>query len=170
VFNRRRPLVTADGRRAETDRVDFGDWVRPHMTAMARLAGRLAPSADRDDIVQEALTRACQKRSLFDPERGSARAWLLALTADRARKATRRRVGPILLDRTVRPSMLDDRLDIEAAVSRLAPRQRLAVDCFYFVGLTVTETAAVMKCAEGTVKSCLSDARAQLRVLLVDRA
>jgi hypothetical protein len=39
-----------------------------------------------------------------------------------------------------------------------------------FVGLTVTETAAVMKCAEGTVKSCLSDARAQLRVLLVDRA
>ena len=45
-------------------------------------------------------------------------------------------------------------------MTRLAPRQRLAIDCFYFVGLSLAETAAVMGCSEGTVKSTLSDARA----------
>jgi DNA-directed RNA polymerase specialized sigma24 family protein len=34
------------------------------------------------------------------------------------------------------------------------------------VGLSVAETAAVMGCAEGTVKSTLADARARLRTLL----
>jgi RNA polymerase sigma-70 factor (ECF subfamily) len=48
----------------------------------------------------------------------------------------------------------------------LTARQRQAVDCLYFAGLTVAETAAVMGCAEGTVKSTLSDARARLRTLL----
>ncbi len=60
----------------------------------------------------------------------------------------------------------DDRLDVEYAVSRLSPRQRLAIDCFYFVGLSVADTAAVMGCSEGTVKSTLSDARERLRPLL----
>jgi RNA polymerase sigma-70 factor (ECF subfamily) len=67
----------------------------------------------------------------------------------------------------VRP--IDDELDLAHAVSRLSGRQRLAVDCFYFVGLGVTETAAVMGCSEGTVKSTLSDARRRLRNLLEGR-
>jgi RNA polymerase sigma-70 factor (ECF subfamily) len=67
-------------------------------------------------------------------------------------------------DRRVRS--IDDRLDVEFAVSKLPARQRLAVDCFYFVGLSVAETAVVMGCAEGTVKSTLSDARARLQRIL----
>ena len=58
------------------------------------------------------------------------------------------------------------RLDVAAAISKLSPRQRLAVDCFYFVGLSVDETARVMGCSEGTVKSTLSDARARLKGML----
>ena len=60
----------------------------------------------------------------------------------------------------------DDRVDVEAAVARLPRRQKLAVDCFYFIGLSVAETAAVMGCSGGTVKSTLSDARKRLRLLL----
>lgn len=63
----------------------FAEWVRPHLVAMSALAARLAPSADRDDIVQEALSRAWRKRDQFDPARGTPRVWLLAITADRAR-------------------------------------------------------------------------------------
>lgn len=145
----------------------YADWLRPHLAAMARLAARLAPDADRDDIVQEALARAWRKRHQYDPRRGTPSAWLLAITADQARQARRRR-RPLSLvtDVAVRVRSTEDRVDVEYAVARLAPRQRLAVDCFYFVGLSLAETAAVMRCSEGTVKSTLSDARLRLRPLL----
>jgi RNA polymerase sigma-70 factor (ECF subfamily) len=145
----------------------FADWVRPHVPAMARLAARLAPAGDRDDIVQEALTRAWQKRGQFDARRGAPGAWLLAITADRARQARRRPASALLPAEVVgRVRSPDDRLDIEYAISRLPPRQRQAIDCFYFVGLSVADTAAVMRCSEGTVKSTLSDARNRLKPLL----
>ena len=145
----------------------FAAWVRPHLEPMARLAARLAPTGDRDDIVQEALTRAWRKRHQFDPRRGTPSAWLLAIVADQARQSRRRRVvGVLASDLPGRVRSADDRLDVEYAVSRLPPRQRLAVDCFYFVGLSVADTAAVMGCSEGTVKSTLSDARQRLRPLL----
>ena len=38
----------------------------------------------------------------------------------------------------------------------------------YFVGLSVDETAGVMDCAPGTVKSTLHDARTRLRTMLGD--
>ena len=143
----------------------FGTWVSPHVRAMSLLAARLSSEAERDDVVQEALGRAWAKRDQFDPTRGTPAAWLLAITADQARRArTRRRPLIGLLPSRIRP--VDDELDLAAAVARLAPRQRLAVDCFYFAGLSVAETAAVMRCSEGTVKSTLSDARARLRPLL----
>jgi RNA polymerase sigma factor (sigma-70 family) len=145
----------------------FADWVRPHLVAITRLAARLAPDADRDDVVQDALARAWRKRGQYDAKRGTPAAWLLAITADQARQARRRR-RPLLLfaDVAARVRSADDRVDVEYAVASLPARQRLAVDCFYFVGLSVAETAAVMRCSEGTVKSTLFDARRRLRPLL----
>ena len=143
---------------------DFAVWVRPHLSSMARLASRLAASADRDDIVQEALERAWLKRRQFDPRRGSAAGWLLAITADQARKAARRSrrvAGPS--EPYVPTTDVERTVDIEQAMALLPRRQRLAIDCFYFADLSIAETAAVMKCAEGTVKSTLADARARLR-------
>jgi RNA polymerase sigma-70 factor (ECF subfamily) len=168
--HRFRVARTFDGDAVPSDPDRFGEWVRPHVPAMARLAARLAPAADRDDIVQEALSRAWVKRTQFDPRRGTAPGWLLAITADQARKALRRsrpRWG--LVDRATATVQSDDRLDIEAAVARLPARQRIAVDCYYFAGLSIAETASVMVCAEGTVKSTLSDARKRLRDLIEAR-
>jgi RNA polymerase sigma-70 factor (ECF subfamily) len=163
-------IVTAVPRDSEgaPDTADaFADWVRPHLPAMARLAARLAPAGDRDDVVQEALTRAWRKHHQFDAGRGTPSAWLLAIAADQARQARRRKPVAWLSPEAVgRSRSMDDTLDVESAVAQLAPRQRLVVDCFYFVGLSVAETAAVMNCSDGTVKSTLSDARARLRTLL----
>jgi RNA polymerase sigma-70 factor (ECF subfamily) len=61
---------------------------------------------------------------------------------------------------------LDARMDVDHALTTLSARQRLAVDCYYFADLSIADTAAVMGCSEGTVKSTLSDARARLRTLL----
>lgn len=145
----------------------FAEWVSPHLAVMGSLAARLASDGERDDVVQEALLRAWKKRSQYDSKRGSVRTWLLAIIADQARRSRRRaRPTGVLADLTTRGSPLDERLDLEGAVARLTPRQRLAVNCFYFVDLSIAETAAVMRCSPGTVKSTLADARYRLRELL----
>ena len=160
------PVEWRDSSRASADA--FAGWVTPHLPAMSRLASRLAPSADRDDIVQEALVQAWRKRHQFSPDRGTPRAWLLAIAADRARKARPRRLAdlPAHVVTPLQAPSNDRDLDLEHAVTMLSGRQRLAIDCFYFVGLSVAETAQVMRCSEGTVKSTLSDARERLRRLL----
>ncbi len=149
----------------------FAAEVGPYLSKMANLAARLANGADRDDIVQEALTRAWLKRSQFDPSRGLLSSWLLAITADEARKTRLRNLHrrlPALEQRSEQSP--DERIDIELALRHLSPRQRLAVECFYFAGLSVLETATVMHCSEGTVKSTLADARRALRRWLGPRA
>lgn len=64
------------------------------------------------------------------------------------------------------PSDLDSTIDLNASLRRLPRRERLAVDLRYFADLSTTETAAVMGCSEGTVKSTLASARQRLRTLL----
>lgn len=156
-----------EGGRAPDDPDGFAEWLRPHLRPVAHLVARLAPAADRDDVVQEVLARAWVKRHLFDPQRGTPAAWLLAIASDQAAKA-RRRVRPTepLGEVSAASREPSGRLDIERALVRLTGRQRLAVECVYFVGLSVAETAAVMRCSAGTVKSTLADARGKLRSLL----
>lgn len=80
----------------------FADWVSPHIAVMARLAARAASDSERDDVVQEALLRAWKKRSQYDSTRGSVRTWLLAITADQARRArSRARPTSVVADLTV---------------------------------------------------------------------
>lgn len=150
----------------------FAEWARPSLLAMTRLARRLAPDHDADDIVQDALVRAWQKWGQFDEARGAVTTWLLAITADRARDARRARVRRLrVVDDTAElpDAATDDAvadLDLDRAIAALADRQQLAVQLHYFLGLSVVETAAVMDCSAGTVKSTLFDARARLRAVL----
>ena len=159
---------------ATIDAADFADWTRPSLPAMTRLARRLAPHADPDDIVQDALIRAWTKRTQFDAERGTPTTWLLAIVADQARASRRSRVRRLRvvddsaeLPDPAAPEVVTDP-DLERAIRQLAERQQLAVHLHYFVGLTVDETAAVMACSSGTVKSTLYDARTRLRAALGD--
>ena len=159
---------------ATVDAAEFAEWARPALVAMTRLARRLAPNADPDDVVQEALARAWQKRAQFDSTRGTPTTWLLAIVADQARSARRRRLRRLrvvddsaeLPDPPAAERPYDP--DLERAIEQLADRQQLAVHLHYFVGLNVDETAAVMGCSSGTVKSTLFDARTRLRRLLGD--
>jgi RNA polymerase sigma factor (sigma-70 family) len=158
-------VVAQSASRAPSTATEFAEWVEPLLPKMWRLAVRMTSEADGDDVVQEALIRAWRAKATFDPRRGTASAWLLAITADRARRRPKRPQAAWIDvgDPAAPATPTDSRLDVEAAVAKLANRQRLAVWCLYFVGLTVSETAAVMGCAEGTVKSTLADARAKLR-------
>jgi RNA polymerase sigma factor (sigma-70 family) len=155
-----------------TDPGAFTVWAAPALLSMTRLARRLAPHADPADVVQDALTRAWQKRDQFDPDRGTATTWLLAIVADQARasRRTRNRWLRVVDDSADIPDPpIEDRgadVDLERAIAKLAERQQLAVHLHYFVGLSVDESAAVMGCSSGTVKSTLFDARSRLRTML----
>jgi len=153
---------------AEDAAEEFAAWVTPHLLAMSRLAARLAPSADRDDVVQEALARAWRRRTTYDPSRGSAVTWLLAIVANqawRARRSAARRSETAAMtiadaDGGARP---DRDVDLDRAIRTLPWRERTAVTLYYFLDLDVASTADVMGCAEGTVKATLNHARAHLR-------
>lgn len=146
---------------------DFERWVSPYLERMALIAARFAPSADREDVVQDALLRAWRHRDKFDSKKGTVGGWLFAITANVARTHARRPVlASILLSAEAEIRDHDQDLDLDAAIRRLSKRQKLAVECYYAVGLTVAETAQVMACSEGTVKSTLADARSSLKVVL----
>lgn len=148
------------------DPLAFADAIRGEMGRIRRLAARLVPPAEAEDVVQESLMRAWRHRRSFDPSRGGFASWLFAIVANEARRAGSRRARTIVYPATPPPTPIEQLLDVETAIASLPPRQRLAVDCFYFVGLSVAETAVVMDCSQGTVKSTLSDARGRLRLAL----
>ena len=139
--------------------------MRPHWSAMAGLARRLG-GAEGEDALQEALAAAWRKRDQYDPARGTVRTWLLAVAADQGRKTwrVRRPVPTLAAHEAAAPAGDHDaRLDLGRALDLLTRRQRVAVELHYYLGLPLAEVAVVLGCAEGTVKSTLSDARARLR-------
>lgn len=159
------------------ERLAFDAWAGPHLPVMRQLAVRLAGSAAADDCVQDALLRAWTRRADFDGKRGTARSWLLAIVADQARQRARRPDRPTASLTVVgadaggwsepRAAAADETdLDLRAAVEQLPERQRLAVECHYYLGLKTKETAQVMNAAPGTVSSTLAAARDSLRQIL----
>lgn len=149
--------------------VEFADFVAPHWPAVVALAVRLCGQVDGEDVAQEALAAAWRQFGRYEPERGSARAWLLMLTAEYARRwARRQRSRPeqaVPVPERAVPQRYGD-LDLRRALHRLSERQQLAIALFYYLDLPINEIAAVMGCGAGTVKSTLSDARRRLRALL----
>ena len=63
-------------------------------------------------------------------------------------------------------SRLELREALMAALAGLAPRQRACVVLRYFEDLSVADTAALLRCTEGTVKSQTSRALFSLRSTL----
>jgi RNA polymerase sigma-70 factor (ECF subfamily) len=150
--------------------IEFAAWIRPHWSDMQLLARRLCGPHTAEDALQEALTAAWRKRQQFDPQRGSPRAWLLAVVTDQARKQRRRlRIAAELTDETLVPapdSQPDVALDLTNVLRQLTQRQQLVISLFYYLDVPVAETAQIMGCSIGTEKSTLSDARRRLRTLL----
>lgn len=148
---------------------DFDVWTRPHLTVLHRYAARLVGPSDADDVVQESLVRAWRRWSTYDERRGAPLPWLLAIVRDRgSRHRSRRRVHLELAAADGVAVGGDPDVDLERAIGRLPPRQREAVDLYYFVDLDVAAIAQVMSCAPGTVRATLHQARAALRAQIGD--
>jgi RNA polymerase sigma factor (sigma-70 family) len=148
----------------QSSAAEFAAWVRPHAPVMRRLATVLAPEFDADDVVQEALLRAWQKRHTYDERRGTPRGWLLAVTADRARRMRSRQrqvfqFSDLDAEQLAGSSAAPADVDLRAGVQALPRRQKEVVVLYYYADLSVDETAQILGIAVGTVKSTLADAR-----------
>ena len=136
-----------------------------------RLVGALAlHCGDRDvaeELSQETLARVWERwstvRTMESPEAWALRVGFnLAASRFRRRAAERRaraRLGPV--DERVADESAA--LEVREAVASLPPRQRAALVLRYFADLPVDETAEILGCAPGTVKSLTSQAIASLR-------
>ena len=163
------------GRPRDLDTYD--QLVREHQGIAFRTAYVITGSAaDAEEVVQDAFVKAYRARGRF---RSGApfRPWLLAIVANEARnrrRASGRRARLSLQLAEERPSggaapspevallAREERAELLAAVDRLGEEQRAAIACRYFLGLSEAETAAVLGCRPGTVKSRLSRALARL--------
>ncbi len=135
----------------------------PRVAAALRLA--LPEGEEPEDVAQEAFTRAFEQ---WDHLRHHPRpdGWLF-LTAYRLATSLRRRTATRL--RSTGSSAASPALPADSlteALASLTQRQRAALLLRHHYGFSTRETAQVLRCREGTVKSLLAHARERLVVAM----
>ncbi len=157
----------------------YEELVRRHREAVYRVVYAVLGNHDQaEDVVQVAFLHAYQTIRRFDSRRPLA-PWLKRIGVNCAISALRRQ------GRMARATKRDVALSYEAnpeecaiandlqvavsqAVSKLPAKQRTAIMLFSLAEMDLAETAAVMGCTVGTVKTHLHRARQKLRGLLSD--
>ena len=155
---------------------EFSAFVQARRTGLVRSACLLTAGDTHlaEDLVQTALARlyvAWPKVRRAGTE--SAYVWRIIVNAhiDEVRRPSRRRERhvPELPELPAPPEAHPDGLggsEVRAALGALPPGMRAAVVLRHWLDLSVGETAELLNCSEGTVKSQTAKAAARLRDLL----
>jgi RNA polymerase sigma factor (sigma-70 family) len=161
---------------AAGDRDALARIVGAHHDDMARICFVICGDQDQaQDAVQAAWPVAWSKLgSLRDPDR--LRSWLMAIAANEARQAIRRRqrrpvveisvadVGSERLDPAAGAALID----LAAALRRLSPDERMLLALRYVAGFDATEIGRAMGMSPSGVRSRLSRLVTRLREELDD--
>ena len=152
---------------------DFADYVAVRWAALYRTARLLTGQRDdAEDLVQNALITAYgrwQRIRGMDSRDAYVRKVLLNRYLSQQR--TRKRRAALSLLTAVPPGPPTDPdvgLDLWRGIHALPPRQRAIVVLRYYEDLTETDTADVLGCSIGTVKSQCHRALATLKAALAD--
>jgi RNA polymerase sigma-70 factor (sigma-E family) len=153
------------------DEAEFDDFVVARSQALTRSAYLLVQDAGlAEDLVQTALTKAWFAwRRVEDPEAYVRRIMVTTATSWWRRRWVRETPTEQPLTRLEAPpdahlEHLAEEQDLWAALGRLPVRQRAAVVLRYVEDRSESETAALLGCSVGTVKSQCSKALAKLRL------
>ncbi len=172
----RAEIETADWRLSAGDRqAAFARLVEAHHADLVRLAYLIC--GDRElaaDVAQSTWQAAwAQLEKLRDPE--AARAWLLSITANQARRQVRRLALRRVLEprslawsRRASPTDPDHDLDLAAALAKLDPRDRQLIGLRYVLGLTSEEIGPMVKLSASGVRVRLGRLLERLRRELAD--
>ena len=124
-----------------------------------------------DDLAQAAFVRVASSwHRIRDPNALDAylRTCLMHVFFSEQRRAWRSRESPTA-ELPERPAAGDSaetvttRLAVIEALARVPPRQRAVLVCRFYDGLDIAETARVLRCSEGTIKSQTARGLATLR-------
>jgi RNA polymerase sigma factor (sigma-70 family) len=140
----------------------------------AYVAYRLGDGPDAEDVTSETFERALRYRDRFDPRRGEPIAWLVGIARRCLADAVTARRDETLEDRD-RPAAGDlegdavRRLELQAAVLRLDPRERELVALRFGADLKARQIAELLGERTNTVEVALHRALARLRAILDDK-
>ena len=159
---------------ATTAEQQFREFVHARTAALSRTAYLLTGDAHlSEDLVQTALFKAAKAWHRID---GDPEPYVLRIlyTQNISWWRSRRHVREHQLGAYDEPAPHHDtdlRLTLEQALARLTTRQRTVLVLRYFEDLTEAQTAELLECSVGTVKSQCARAFAALRhsPLLVDQ-
>jgi RNA polymerase sigma-70 factor (sigma-E family) len=158
--------------RVESER-EYVEYVRARAVTLRRVAHQLCGDwHGAEDLVQRAfvlLYRHWRQANAASSLDAYTRRILVNVYLEDRRRWWSRRVTPRAEPRsetTGADAGADGRVDLVAALARIAPGQRAVLVLRYWEGLDVAETAEVLGCSPGTVKSQTSSAIAALRRLL----
>ncbi|SAK53977.1 sigma-24 (FecI-like) [Caballeronia hypogeia] len=133
---------------------------------------------EAEDILQEVFATTWRRADTFDPARGSAITWLIALgrnrTIDRMRQHRDELLGessaPDVADEAPTPAAAaessEERRRLEHCLDRLDPQQKSAVREAFFSGATYSELAQRLAVPLGTMKSWIRRSLMQLKSCL----
>jgi RNA polymerase sigma-70 factor, ECF subfamily len=145
----------------------------PSVRAVGR---RIVGDATADDVVQETFERVWRHAARFDRNRGSLDAWVLRIARNAALGQLRRMRHHVDLALIPEPAdtggepaeavvLIDLTTGVRRAVAGLDARRRVAVE-HVLAGHTLVQTAGHLGVPEGTLKSRVRAAYADLRAVL----
>lgn len=158
-------------RDGDSQEAEFREFMVGRWPWLVRLAYALTGDwGHAEDLAQTALTKALiswrRLRRADDPD-AYLRRILLNANHSRFRKRRVPETGTAPEDHAATvgdgTEQADQRSVLVAALMELPPRQRAVVVLRYWDGLTETQTAAILGCSPGTVRSQASRALAKLR-------
>ena len=133
-----------------------------------------------EDVLQDVFIQIWEKAPLYDPQRGKPLTWAVTLTRnksiDRLRSVQRRnRLSDAVEKESQTFEQFDDKSSVDAvdamekgamvraAIAKLSPDQRQAIELAFFSGLTQTEIAERLGEPLGTVKARIRRGMMKLR-------
>jgi RNA polymerase sigma-70 factor (sigma-E family) len=149
--------------------VTFDDFVRARLPHLVRFGRALTGDAERGaDLVQDALVRVLPRwdRIRSDDPEGYVRRVMVNRNISVWRSRRRERLAAEPPEGSVEDRVRDQAL--WSAMRALPPRQRTVIALRYLADQTEAQTAALMGCSVGTVKSQAHDAMQTLHDLLDD--
>lgn len=128
-----------------------------------------------EDLCEDTFVRLVTKRPVYNGK-ASFKTWLYTIGRNVAYDELRKRRDLVSTDGLEIPDDMpleekyvidEQRASVRRLVGFLSPRQREAVWLTYYEGMTVKETAKIMKKSENAVSILLNRARAKLKQLLI---